>query len=162
MRRRSTSAVCGRPAGHQPDPISGRGTLPQRGRIHQHGRTGWLTGVAPASISFSRLARTCSQLGLVCRGGRLGFLDSLVGDRMSLHGTAQIGELVGHERGFGDGSQHADSRFACGCRKPRPRQATRRYSLIVPPTRVCLRMRYCSRSTGSGSGFSGAAPCRER
>ena len=31
---------------------------------------------------------------------------------MSLRGTAQIGELVGHERGFGDGSQHADSRFA--------------------------------------------------
>jgi hypothetical protein len=50
----------------------------------------------------------------------------------------------------------------CVCRKPRPHHATRRYSLIVPPARVCLRTRYCSRSTGSGSGFSGAAPCRER
>jgi putative transposase len=46
--------------------------------------------------------------------------------------------------------------------KPRPRHATRRYSLIRPPARVCLRTRYCSRSTGSGSGFSGAAPCRKR
>src|ERR1039458_9229693 len=45
---------------------------------------------------------------------------------------------------------------------PRPGHATRRYSLIRPPARVCLRTRYCSRSTGSGSGFSGAAPCRER
>jgi hypothetical protein len=52
--------------------------------------------------------------------------------------------------------------LACACRKPRPRQATRRYSLIVPPARVCLRTRYCSRSTGPGSGFSGAASCRER
>ena len=31
-------------------------------------------------------------------------------------------------------------------------------SLIRPPTRACLRTRYRSRSTGSGSGFSGAAP----
>src|SRR5208282_4645471 len=31
---------------------------------------------------------------------------------MSLHGTAQVGELAGHDGGFGDGSQHADSRFA--------------------------------------------------
>src|SRR5450631_4230789 len=46
--------------------------------------------------------------------------------------------------------------------KTRPSHATRRYSLIRPPTRACLRTRYCSRSTGSGSGFSGAAPCRER
>jgi hypothetical protein len=53
-------------------------------------------------------------------------------------------------------------RIGCGCRKPRPCHATRRYSLIRPPTRVCLRTRCCSRSTGSGSGFSGAAPCRER
>src|ERR1017187_6769062 len=48
----------------------------------------------------------------------------------------------------------------CACRKPRPGHATRRYSLIRPPTRECLRTRYCSRSTGSG--FSGAAPCRQR
>jgi hypothetical protein len=51
---------------------------------------------------------------------------------------------------------------SCGCRKPRPRHATRRYSLIRPPARVCVRTRYCSRSTGSGSGFSGAAAFRQR
>jgi len=51
---------------------------------------------------------------------------------------------------------------ACACRKVRPGHATRRYSLIRPPARVCLRTRYCSRSTGSGSGVSGAAPCSER
>src|SRR5450755_2200542 len=50
----------------------------------------------------------------------------------------------------------------CGCRKPRPGHATRRYSLIRPPTRACFRTRYWSRLTGSGSGFSGAAPCRDR
>ena len=48
----------------------------------------------------------------------------------------------------------------CECRKSHPRHPTRRYSLIRPPTRECLRTRYCSRSTGSG--FSGAAPCRQR
>ena len=42
---------------------------------------------------------------------------------------------------------------ACACRKPRPGHATRRYSLTRPPARVCLRTRYCSRSTGSGSGL---------
>ena len=26
----------------------------------------------------------------------------------------------------------------CGCREPRPRHATRRYSLIMPLTRACL------------------------
>ena len=31
---------------------------------------------------------------------------------MSLRGTAQRGELVSHDGGFGDGSQHAHSRFA--------------------------------------------------
>ncbi len=50
----------------------------------------------------------------------------------------------------------------CGCRQSHPRHATRRYSLIVPPTRVCLRTRYCSRTTGCGSGFSGAAEWSER
>jgi hypothetical protein len=54
------------------------------------------------------------------------------------------------------------ARRACACRKPRPGHATRRYSLTRPPTRVCRRTRYWSRSTGSGSGFSGAAPCRQR
>jgi hypothetical protein len=51
---------------------------------------------------------------------------------------------------------------SCACRKPRPGHATRRYSLIRLPTRVCLRMRYWSRSTGSGSGFSGAAARKDR
>ena len=43
----------------------------------------------------------------------------------------------------------------CPCRKPRPRHATRRYSLIMPPTRACLRTRYWSRSACWGGGFSG-------
>ena len=46
--------------------------------------------------------------------------------------------------------------------EPRPRHATRRYSLISPPTRASFRTRYWARSTGSGSGFIGAAACRER
>jgi hypothetical protein len=50
----------------------------------------------------------------------------------------------------------------CACRKSHPGYATRRYSLIMPPTRVCLRTRYCSRTTGCGSGFSGAAASSER
>ena len=53
-------------------------------------------------------------------------------------------------------------RGACGCRQSHPRHATRRYSLIVPPTRVCLRTRYWPRMTGCGSGFSGAAASSER
>jgi hypothetical protein len=48
--------------------------------------------------------------------------------------------------------------YTCGCREPHPRHATRRYSLIRPPTRACLRIRCCPRSIGPGSGFSGAAP----
>ncbi len=51
---------------------------------------------------------------------------------------------------------------ACGCRQSHPRHATRRYSLIVPPARVCLLTRYCPRMTGCGSGFSGAAAWSER
>jgi catalase (peroxidase I) len=51
---------------------------------------------------------------------------------------------------------------SCGCREPRPCHATRWYSLIMPPTRECLRTRRCSRSTGSGSGFSGAAEPSDR
>ena len=50
----------------------------------------------------------------------------------------------------------------CACREPCPRHATRRYSLIMPLMRACLRTWYRSRSTGSGSGFSGAAEFRER
>jgi hypothetical protein len=34
--------------------------------------------------------------------------------------------------------------------------------LISPPTRACLRVRYCLRSIGSGSGFSAAAPSSDR
>jgi len=52
--------------------------------------------------------------------------------------------------------------LSCGCRKPRPCHASRRYSLIRPPARACFRTPYCSRSTGSGSGFSGAAPSSDR
>jgi putative transposase len=52
--------------------------------------------------------------------------------------------------------------LACACRKPRPRYATSRYSWIRPATRVSLRTRYCARSAGPGSGFSGAAEWRER
>jgi hypothetical protein len=39
---------------------------------------------------------------------------------------------------------------------------TRRYSLIRPPTRAFFRTRYCSRSTGSASGCSGAAESSDR
>ena len=50
----------------------------------------------------------------------------------------------------------------CWCRQSHPRHATRRYSLIMPPVRVCLRTPYWPRMTGRGSGFSGAAECSER
>jgi hypothetical protein len=61
------------------------------------------------------------------------------------------------------GSCHGESdRGACACRESCPRHATRRYSLIVPLMRAYLRTWYRSRSTGSGSGFSGAAEFRER
>jgi len=53
-------------------------------------------------------------------------------------------------------------RYSLCVPKAHPSHATRRYSLTRPLTRVCLRTRYCARSTGSGSGFSGTAPCRER
>ena len=66
----------------------------------------------PASRSAAWKDTSRARLGLVFRGGRLGFLDSLIGDRMSLDGTAQLDELVSHDSGFGDGSQHADGRFA--------------------------------------------------
>jgi len=51
---------------------------------------------------------------------------------------------------------------SCACRKPHPHLAIRRYSLIKPPTQARFRMRYWSRSTGCGSGFRGAAACKER
>src|SRR5262245_2893324 len=59
-----------------------------------------------------RVGDNCGQLGLARCGGRLGFLDGLVGDGMSLRGAAQLAELVSYDSGFGDGSQHADSCFA--------------------------------------------------
>jgi hypothetical protein len=59
-------------------------------------------------------------------------------------------------------SQRHSPACHCGCREPHPRHATRRYSLIRPPTRACLGAQYCSRSIGSGSGFSGAAPSSGR
>src|SRR6266516_938216 len=62
MRRRSTSAVCGRPAGHQPNPISERDrmrTLNPGGRLHagahgtapskRTGRTGWPLPTSPGT-----------------------------------------------------------------------------------------------------------------
>ena len=52
---------------------------------------------------------------------------------------------------------HYKRTSSCACRQPRPRHATRRYSLIRQAVRVCLWTRYRSRSTGSGSGLSGAA-----
>jgi hypothetical protein len=58
--------------------------------------------------------------------------------------------------------ERGEAPFTCVCREPRPCHATRRYSLIMPPIRVSLRRRYWSRSTGSGSGFNGAAAPRER
>jgi hypothetical protein len=39
-----------------------------------------------------------------------------------------------------------------GCRQSHPHRATRRYSLIVPPARICLRTRYCPRTGGCGGG----------
>ena len=42
----------------------------------------------------------------------MGFLENLVGDLMSLCRPAQIGEFAGHDAGFGDRSQHANSGFA--------------------------------------------------
>ena len=54
----------------------------------------------------------CGESGLARCGGRLRFLDSLVGDSMGLRGAAQLGELVSHYCRFGDGSQYADSGFA--------------------------------------------------
>ena len=56
----------------------------------------------PASRSAAWKDTSCARLGLVFRGGRLGFLDSLIGDRMSLDGTAQLDELVSHDSGFGE------------------------------------------------------------
>jgi DNA-binding IclR family transcriptional regulator len=64
-----------------------------------------------------------------------------------------------------DGSRARDVTGTCECRKSHPRYATRRYSRVVPLTRVRLRTRYCSRTTGCGSGASASglrrgATCR--
>src|SRR5271170_2741616 len=81
---------------------------PERG---QHAGSWWgrVAGPPVPAPPPSLTRRPCQ---LACRGGRGGFLDSLVGDRMSLCGPAQFGELVSHEADFGHRSQHADSRFA--------------------------------------------------
>jgi hypothetical protein len=43
--------------------------------------------------------------------------------------------------GLGSTSRSAELALTCACRKPCPRHATRRYSLIRPPMRACLRTR---------------------
>jgi hypothetical protein len=60
-------------------------------------------------------------------------------ERMSPGGRQgqRTGLCLAHSRRF-----RRKSIPACACRKPRPSHATRRYSLIRPPTRVCLRTRY--------------------
>ena len=68
----------------------------------------------PSKTPAAQKAQARTELGLVCRGGRVGFLESLVRDLMSLGGPAQLGELARHEVGFGNGSQYTDSRFAAG------------------------------------------------
>src|ERR1019366_4317477 len=76
------------------------------------------SGLWSCATSYHR-GRTF-RLGLVCGGGRVGFLESLVGDIMSLRGPAQIGELVRHKGGFGNGRQPADSRLAAGQLRAEP------------------------------------------
>ena len=56
---------------------------------------------------------------------------------------AQGGLLKGLKRSvLGGESFFINTLRACPCRKPRPPHATRRYSLIRPPTRACLRTRH--------------------
>ena len=76
--------------------------------------------------------------------------------------AAQAAGALGAAQRLHAAEQDFAASGACGCREPRPRHATRRYSLTMPPTRGCLRTRCCSRSTGSGSGFSGAAESSDR
>ena len=73
----------------------------------------------------------------------------------------ELTEHLGHEK-HGQPVAGNVRNGACACRKPRPRHATRRYSLIRQAVQVCLRMRYRARSTGSGRGFSGAAASSDR
>jgi hypothetical protein len=75
----------------------------------------WLRG----SRSFLYLAGcmlativSLQQSGLVRSGGCLGFLDSLVGDRMGLWGTTLLPQKVGYHGRSRNRSQDADSRFA--------------------------------------------------
>src|ERR1035438_1526044 len=51
----------------------------------------------------------------------------------------------------------AVSRSACGCRKPRPRHAPRRYSSIVPSARACPRTRYGAFSSCDLAGLKDVA-----
>src|ERR1017187_6961080 len=92
-------------------------------------------------------------------------LDELVGEASGngvLRAIRQKYGATAHEAIFAPILREIDREKPCTCREPRPCHATRRYSLIMPSTRVSLRRRYWSRSTGSGSGFSGAAASRER
>src|SRR6266702_5699724 len=99
-----------------------------------------------------RLVReTRKPIAQVARG--LGINEGTLGNWVGL-------DRRGREGGGGRLSEDERAELACACREPRPRHATRRYSLIMPPMRACLRTRYRLRSTGSGSGFSRAAALR--
>ena len=101
-------------------------------------------------------------------GNVIGQITTSVTHDQSIHPHLGSGRNNGHHHrpqpgratkvSFGGTAATIVSDTACGCREAHPRHATRRYSLIRPPTRACLRIRYCPRSIGSGSGFSGAAP----
>jgi transposase len=72
--------------------------------------------------------------------------------------TAGVRHLfAAHDLGEDKLYGHIKPRKTCECRKPHPSHVIWWYSLIMPSARVCFRTLYCSRSTGSGSGFSGAA-----
>jgi hypothetical protein len=62
--------------------------IPSHGRHYRSGLRSRMLGEHATTSVTASTGRTCGQLGLVCCGGRLGVLDSLVGDRMSLRGTA--------------------------------------------------------------------------
>ena len=64
----------------------------------------------------------------------------------------------------GKGARPYGPQLAPGLWVPKTSSTSRDQAIFVdqPPTRACLRTRYCSRSTGSGSGFSGAAASSDR